>query len=90
MILYLLAISCGAIIWVKALPFVYYIKRFIVIYRNLPKDKPLPRIKPFDCESCLSFWGSLGYLLATSHPFTEALAIATIMYCFTALLSKLI
>lgn len=87
--IYLLAISCGAIIWVKALPFVYYMKLFIKHFRNIPDTKPLPRIKPIDCESCLSFWVAFAYMASTST-IPQALAIGLIVYMFTALLTKLI
>ena len=84
MILNLLAIVCASIIWVKFLPILYYIKATRAILDGSNKHK---RLKPLDCESCLSFWGSLGYILATAP---ELWPLAFIVYVFTALLTKLI
>lgn len=83
----ILAICCGAIIWVKALPILYYIKATRAVLDGSNKIK---RLKPLDCESCLTFWGTSIYMVATSHPTTEALAMGLIAYMFTALLTKLI
>ena len=85
--IYLLAIACGSIVWVKGLPFIYWIKLFIM---TVKQRKEIKRLKPFDCESCLSFWGSLVYLLATSHTPAQAVACAIITYLFTTLVTKLV
>lgn len=80
----LIAIISFSFIWVRSLPFNYYIKVFWWGLRRTPiTERYKTRIKPFDCEVCLTFWLSLTYTLITTTP-ERAICLAFIS-AFTAL-----
>ena len=84
--LILLGLNCAAILWVYSLPILPFLKRFWFAFRRLTLTEQVKaRMKPFDCETCLTGWASIIYLYSYDNLLTTWYLIPINMYLSTIL-----